>query len=295
MDKLAAMQLFRRVAETGSFSTVSREVRLAQPTVSKQVAALEEHLGSKLLNRSTRQVNLTEAGETYYQRCCQVLDELVDAEADLQNQQSQPTGQLRIAMPIGAGRIKLLPCLWQFQQRYPQLSLDVHLDDNYVDMLKQGIDVAIRIGELDDSSLVARKLGSIPRYIVASPEYLTSHGQPKTLTDLLQHNCIVYNLLNTQNAWHFTGPDGKQKIQVSGNFSSNSPDAIREAVLADKGIAVLLGWLVEDDIKQGRLKRILPDYTPTTLEIHALYPQRRFMPAKLKLLLEHLHASLQFE
>jgi len=292
MDRLGAMQLFRRVVETGSFSAVSREMQLAQPTVSKQVAALEEYLGSKLLNRSTRQLNLTDAGQNYYQRCCQILDELVDAEADVQAQQSKPSGLLRITMPIGAGRIKILPILWQFQKDYPDLKLNINLDDSYMDMLKEGIDVAIRIGELNDSTLIARKLGTIPRYTVASPAYLEQNGEPQNLTDLHQHNCIVYSLLSTQNTWHFHGPNGKEKIQVQGNFSSNSPEAVREAVLADKGVAVLLGWLIEDDIKYGRMKIVMQDYAPTILDIHALYPQRRFMPVKLRLFLDYLQKLL---
>lgn len=293
MDKISAMKIFRRVTESGSFSAVSREMRLSQPTVSKQIAALEEDLGTKLLSRSTRELNLTDAGQRYYERCCQILDELDETEADIRNQQNLPTGMLRINIPIAAGRIKILPCIWDFFNTYPDLKMDTIFDDSYVDLVKEGIDVAIRIGELSDSSLVARKIGTIPRYLVASATYLDKYGEPKTLQELQQHNCIVYNLLNTRNEWHFDSKNGKQKISVRGRFSSNSPDAIRQAVLQGQGIAVILGWIVEQDISQGKMNVIMKDYVPTALDINAIYPQRRFMPAKVSLFLDYLQEKLK--
>lgn len=292
MDRIGAMQLFRRVVEVGSFSAVSREMQLSQSTVSKKIAGLEEYLNTKLLNRSTRQLNLTDAGQRYYQRCCQILDEVADTEAELQQQQDIATGTLRISVPIAAGRMKILPCLWKFFDRYPALKFDIHFDDHYVDLVKEGVDVAIRVGELADSSLIARKMGCLQRYIVASPEYIELYGEPKTLEELQQHNCIVYSLLSTRNEWHFDGKKGKERTLVQGRFSSNSPDAIRQAALRGQGIAVILGWLVEDDIAQGRLNVIMQDYTPTTLDLNAIYPQRQFMPAKVSLLLDYLQLEL---
>jgi len=293
MDKINAMKIFRRVAESGSFSAVSREMHISQPTVSKQIAALEDDLCTKLLSRSTRELNLTDAGQRYYERCCLILDELDETEANIRNQQNFPTGLLRINLPIAAGRIKILPCIWDFFNSYPDLKMDTRFDDNYVDLIKEGVDVAIRIGELSDSSLVARKIGTIPRYLVASSAYLEKHGEPKTLQELQQHNCIVYNLLNTRNEWHFNSKNGKQKISVHGRFSSNSPDAIRQAVTQGQGIAVILGWIVEQDIAQGKMKVIMKDYAPTALDINAVYPQRRFMPAKVSLFLDYLQEKLE--
>jgi len=295
MDRITAMQLFRRVVEAGSFSAVSRETQLSQPTVSKQIAALEAYLETKLLNRSTRQLNLTDSGQHYYQRCCQILDEVADTEAELKQQQELVTGTLRISLPIAAGRMKILPCLWKFFDQHPGLNLDIHFDDQYVDLVKEGIDVAIRIGELSDSSLIARKIVTVPRYMVASPAYIEKHGEPETLQDLQQHNCIVYSLLSTRDEWHFSGDAGKEKITVKGRFSSNSPDAIRQAALEGEGIAVILGWLVEEDIVKGRLKVILKDYVPTELDLNAVYQQRHFMPAKLKMLLDYLKSVLETE
>jgi len=292
MDKIGAMQLFRRVVETKSFSAVSREVNLSQSTVSKKIAALEEYLATKLLIRSTRQLKLTEAGLRYYQRCCQILDEVSDTEAELQQQQNVATGTLRVSVPIAAGRIKILPCLWTFLERYPALKLDIQFDDHYVDIVKEGIDVAFRIGELSDSSLIAKKIGNIPRYTVASSEYLQKFGEPESIKELQHHNCIVYSLLSTRNEWHFKRNNIKEKVTVNGRFSSNSPDAICQAALRGQGVAVILGWLVEDDIAQGRLQVILDKYKPISLDLNAIYPERRFMTAKVNLLIKHLQTEL---
>ena len=198
MNRLDAMQLFRRVVEAGSFSAVAREVGVSQPTVSKQIAALESHLRTKLINRSTRQLQPTEAGADYYQRCCQILDELDEAEAVVRQQQTVPSGTLRIHTPVTIGRTEILPRLWKFLERYPELEFDIQMDDSYVDMLKEGIDVAIRVGPLKDSTLVARKICDIQRFAVASPEYLRLHGEPETPEGLQQHECLVYNLLATK-------------------------------------------------------------------------------------------------
>lgn len=292
MDKVNAMQVFRRVVEAGSFSAVSREMSLTQSTVSKQVAALEGYLGSKLLNRSTRQLNLTDVGRRYYERCCQILDDLAEAETEMREQQSMPTGMLRINLPIAAGRIKILPYLWQFYNKHPDLKVDAIFDDRYIDLVKEGVDVAIRIGELADSSLIAKKIATLPRYLVASSSYIEKNGEPKTLHELQQHNCLVYSLLNTRNEWHFNGLNGNQTVTVHGRFSSNSPDAIRQAVIQGQGIAVILGWLVEEDIAQGKMKVILKDYTPTALDVSAVYPERRFIPAKVRLFIDYLQNEL---
>ena len=286
------MQVFRRVVETGSFSAVSREMNLSQSTVSKQVAALEDYLGSKLLSRSTRQLNLTDLGRRYFERCCQILDDLAEAEDEMREQQSMPTGMLRINLPIAAGRKKILPCLWKFYDKYPDIKIEAIFDDRYIDLVKEGVDVAIRIGELADSSLIAKKIATIPRYLVASTSYIERHGEPKTLQELKQHNCLVYSLLNTRNEWHFDGLNGKQTVAVHGRFSSNSPDAIRQAVIQGEGIAVILGWLVEEDIVKGRMNVILRDFTPTALDVSAVYLERRFISAKVSLFIDYLQSEL---
>jgi len=292
MDRLSAMAIFRRVVETGSFTAVGQETGLSQPTISKQVAALEHHLNSKLLNRSTRQLTLTETGKHYYESCVRILDEVDETESGIAQQQIQPTGLLRIHAPISFGHNHLMPCLWSFLDQYPELSIDLTLDDHYVDLVKEGVDLAIRIGELKDSSLTARKIGDSPRVSIATADYLKQRGEPDEPRQLSQHECIVFTLLTTREQWHFNGPNGKEVVSVSGRFSANSPDAIRQAVLNHRGIAVMPYWIIGDDINSGRVQKILHNYNPTPLEIHALYPTRRFVPAKVHRLIDFL--SVQF-
>ncbi len=292
MDVLLSMKVFRRVAETGNFSEVAREMNISQPTVSKHVAALEKHLNVKLLNRSTRQLNLTDVGKQYYDRCIYILDELLETEAMLRNQESIPAGTLRINTPITFGEICVIPHFWRFLEKYPELSIDLVMDDRYVDLVKDGIDVAIRIGPMTDSALVAKKIGNSPRIVIASPKYLSIHGEPSTLKDLNDHNCIVYTLLTTRNEWHFIGPNGKEVIQVNGRFSVNNPRTICEAIIEGQGIAVAPLWLISDAIKAGKVKAILEDYVPTPLEIHAVFPDRRYVPAKVRCFIDYLSKKI---
>jgi len=290
MDILLSMKIFRRVAETGNFSEVAREMSFSQPTISKHIAALEKHLDVKLLNRSTRQMSLTDTGKQYYDRCAYLLDELAETESTLRNQQSQPAGILRINTPITYGERRILPYLWKFLEKYPELKIDMIMDDHYIDLVKEGVDMAVRVGPMTDSSLIARKIGDSPRVTIASSEYIEKHGAPDDLSDLKNHNCIVYTLLTTCDEWHFSGADGPQTIRVSGRFSVNNPNAIRQAVLAGQGIAVTPIWLVDDCIESGKVKVILNDYTPTPLDIHAVYPDRQFVPAKIQVFIQYLKA-----
>ncbi|VAW99794.1 Transcriptional regulator, LysR family [hydrothermal vent metagenome] len=287
MDVLLSMSVFRRVAETGNFSEVAREMEISQPTVSKHVAALEKHLSIKLLNRSTRQLSLTEVGKQYYDRCIHILDELNETESLLRNQESVPSGTLRINTPVTFGEICIVPHLWQFLDKYPELLIDLIMDDHYVDLVKGGVDLAIRIGPMTDSALVARKLGDSPRVVFASPNYLKSRGEPKNLQDLKDHDCIVYTLLTTRNEWHFIGPNGEETVRVSGRFSVNNPRTICDAVIDGQGIAVAPLWLVDKYIKTGQVRVILENYVPTPLEIHAVFPGRRYVPAKVRCFIEY--------
>jgi len=277
---------------SGSFSAVARETRLSQPTVSKHIAALEERLGTRLLNRSTRQLNLTDAGREHYEHCVRILDDLAEAETSVGRGKSQPTGTLRISTPIAFGRLQILPCLWKFIAEYPELKIDLLVDDHNIDLVKEGVDVVIRMGPMENSSLIAQKIGDCARVTVASPEYLAAHGEPGKPTDLKNHDCLVFTLLATRNEWHFSGRKGVEKVQVNGRFSTNSPDAVREAALAGMGIAVTPLWLIDGCLEQGRLKVILDDYKPTPMEVHAAYPDRRFVPRKVRHFIDHIHATL---
>jgi len=283
------MAVFRRVVEAKNFSAVARETNMSQSTVSKHIAALEERLGTKLINRSTRSLKLTEAGKEYYHHCIRILNDFQEAEASIGKGKIKPTGTLRISTSTAFGRNCMLPYLNEFFTAYPDINIDLLFDDHYVDLVKQGIDLAIRIGPLADSSLIARKIGSSPRVVVASPDYLVKHGRPKKPTDLEKHECLFYSLQKSPDLWYFNSTqEGDESIRVNGRFKASSPDAICDAAMAGIGIAVLCEWVVQKYLQQGKLKIILPDYKPTAYDIHAVYPERRFVPQKVKRMIQFL-------
>ena len=289
MDVMSSMAVFRRVVEAKNFSAVARETNMSQSTVSKHIAALEERLGTKLLNRSTRSLKLTEAGKEYYHHCIRILNDFQEAEASIGKGKIKPTGTLRISTSAAFGRICMLPYLDRFFSTYPDINLDLLFDDDYVDLVKQGIDLAIRIGPLADSSLIARKIGSSPRVVVASPEYLVKHGRPKKPADLIKHNCLLYSLQKAPDLWYFnSAQEGDESVRVSGRLKASSPDAICDATIDGLGISVLCEWYVRKHIKEGRLKIILQDYHPTAHDINAVYQERKFVPQKVKRMIEFL-------
>lgn len=291
MDRLTAMELFVRVVETGSFSAVARQMDMTQPTVSKQLAALEQRLKTRLLNRSTRQLSLTEAGTSYYEACKRILDSVNEAEGNVGRLQGQFAGQLRINTSIALGQMYVATLVLKFQEQHPDLEIDLSLADRFVDVVEEGIDLAIRVGKLTDSSLVARRIGKARRLAIATHAYLKRHGMPKVPQDLAEHNCILYAYLSTGNEWMFRGPEGEIRVRVSGNFRANNGDAIRHAVLADHGIAVVPEWIVGGEVAAGRIKVILPDFEPTPMDISAVYPSARHVSAKLRALIDFLQTE----
>ena len=289
MDVMHSMAVFRRVVEAKSFSAVARETNMSQSTVSKHIAALEERLDTKLLNRSTRSLKLTEAGKEYYHHCIRILNDFQEAEASVGKGKIKPTGTLRISTGAAFGRTYMLPYLNEFFSTYPDINIDLLFDDDYIDLVKQGIDLAIRIGPLADSTLIARKIGSSPRVVVASPEYLVKHGRPKKPADLIKHNCLLYSLQKAPDLWYFnSAQEGDESIRVSGRLKASSPDAICDATMEGMGISVLCEWYARKYIKDGRLKVILQDYHPTAYDINAVYPERKFVPQKVKRMIEFL-------
>jgi DNA-binding transcriptional LysR family regulator len=286
MDRLNAMELFVRVVETGSFSAVAREMDMTQPTVSKQLAGLEARLKTRLLNRSTRQLSLTEAGTSYYEACKRILDGVREAEGNLGKLQGRLAGTLRLNTSIALGQMYVSPLAIKFQRAHPEIEIDLQLQDRFVDLVEEGIDVAIRVGRLTDSTLVARRLGR-----AATPAYLKKHGTPKVPQDLASHNCILYAYLSTGNEWLFQGPEGEIRVKVTGSFRANNGDAIRQAVLADLGVAVGPEWIVHDDIAAGTLRPILPDFAPTPLEVNAVFTSARHVSTKVRAFIEFLQAE----
>jgi DNA-binding transcriptional LysR family regulator len=287
MDRLYQMRLFVRVVETGNFSAVARELGTIQPTISKQLTALEDHLSVRLLNRTTRQLSVTEPGRKYYERCRHILDEITDLEGSLTELQNSPTGLLRVNAPVAFGQLYILPLVFRFRRLYPGLAIELTLNDRYVDLVQEGFDVAIRFGDLADSQVVARGIGRVLRVCVASPAYLRARGVPKTPDDLTSHNCVTYNYLFT-NEWRFGGPKGPTTLRVAGDFRANSALTIRSAALEGIGIANMPSVFVQQDLDDGSLVRVLADYAAPPVEIHALYPSARFLASKVRLFLDYL-------
>lgn len=294
MDRIAWMQSFVRTVETGSFSAVARELKTTQPTISKQIAALEEYLDVQLLTRSTRTLNLTEAGEQFYQQCQRVLETLAEAEASV-GQRQKPSGLLRVNCPVSFGQLQIVPRIKAFLERYPDIRLDLMMNDGFVDLVEEGVDLAIRIGNYQDTSLIYTRIGTTRRVTLASPEYFKKNGEPQKPEDLIHHNCIVYTRLSTGNIWPFQSKDKTIKVEVTGNFQTNNSTAIREAVLSGIGVSVLPIWLFGDCINHGKLKVILNEFQPTHLPIYAVYRRGKFVPAKVRCFINFLAQEFEID
>lgn len=301
MDKLEVMQTFVRVVETGSFSAVARETHSTQSAISKQVASLERALGVQLLARTTRSLSLTEAGGRYFEQARRLVSEVAEAEANLRAGEQQLQGWLRIAASGAFGRLKLLPLVQSFLAVHPDVRIDLKLADGFIDLVEEGIDVAVRIGELADSSMVARRIGTTRRGLVASREYLRSlsngKAAPRRPDDLLAHNCIVYSELATRNAWSFiAGPGADAEagsvhtIRVSGNLQTNASEVVRAAVLAGQGIGYSPMFLFEEELSSGAVGSLLPDWTVQDLPLHLVSPPQRWHSAKVRAFGDHVVA-----
>ena len=293
MDRLDAMELFVRVVETGSFSAVARERAVTQSSVSKQIAALEAHLGVKLLSRSTRALSLTEEGEVLFPEARRLVSDFDAVEGRLRSGKVRLTGWLRVAASVGYGRRILMPRIESFLERHPGVRIDLKLSDGFTDLIEQGIDVAIRIGDLPDSSLVVRKIGVSERVLVAHPKYFSRSqaGRPSLdhPRDLTAHNCIVYTEVATQNVWEFVGPKEEiEHVRVSGNLQSNSSEAIRAAALSGLGICYAPNWLLPEELASGDVVKLLPQWRARPSPIHAVFPIHRRHVAKIDAFVSHL-------
>nr|WP_032829029.1 LysR family transcriptional regulator [Pseudomonas sp. GM60] len=293
MDKLNAMAIFVRVVERGSFSAVAREMQTSQPTISKVLKALETGLGGKLIARSTRQLSLTDEGQRYYNECRQILAAVDAAEHSFQSGRERIAGHLRIGSSVSFGRLQIAPRLGQFLERHPGIEIDLQLSDQNQDLVSEGLDVTFRIGELNDSGLIARHIGTTHRVTVATPAYLKKHGQPHTPAELGGHNCLQFNLLNSQNLWVFEKNNQRHEVRIKGNAQSNNSEAIREMVLGGLGIALSPVWLFSEDLKAGRVTAILQDYTAQSLPMHAVSPANRRQSARVKAFVDYMSQALE--
>jgi DNA-binding transcriptional LysR family regulator len=281
------MQVFVRVVESGSFSAVARERSTTQSTISKQIAALEDYLGVKLLSRSTRALSLTEGGERYFEEARRLVAEFGAAEELVRRGARHLTGWLRVATSVGYGRRVLMPRVQGFLEANPAVRIDLNLNDGFIDLIESGIDVAIRLGDLADSSLIARRIGSSRRLLLCARSYADRIGETlpdlKQPEDLKQHNCIGYTELPTKNSWEFVGPDGEAvHVRIAGNLQSNSSEAIRAAALAGMGICYVPDWLFEPEIANGDMVALLPQWTTRLIPITAVTPAQRRNVAKIE-------------
>ncbi len=292
MDLLTAMRVFLRVAETGSFTAVARAAGTTQPTVSKQIAALEAHLGTRLVERTTHSVALNDDGRVYLDYCRQVLDLVGEAEGAIGRRRAAPAGLVRVGSPTGFARFHLAPRIGRLLARHPELQIELIASDGIADLIQEGIDLAIRVGELPDQSMVARRIGMVRRVTVGSPGYFERHGVPGHPDELRRHNCIHYTHLAAGGEWPFEGPSGPIRVRVGGNYRANTADAVREGVLSGIGLAVLPVWAVRDDLAAGRVRAVLSDWEPKRLPLQAVWPSHRFLSLKVRALIDFLAEEL---
>jgi DNA-binding transcriptional LysR family regulator len=286
VSAISDFDIFARVARTGNMSAAGRDMGLSPAVVSKRISMLEDRLGARLFQRTTRQLTLTETGEGYFKRVIDILSLVEEAEDFVSRRNTNPRGQLKITAPTSFCRLHVAPQLPKFLERYPEISLDIHLTDNFVDIIREGFDLAIRIGELQDSSLVARKLSPDNRLIVGAPSYLERVGVPKSLADLDSHNCLS---AGAQDVWRLEGAEGQRSLRVKGNIRSNSAEAIHAALVSGLGLGLRGTWEVGPELRSGKLKVVLPQYRGSSnMAIYAVYPSRDFMPAKVNVFIEML-------
>jgi DNA-binding transcriptional LysR family regulator len=291
MDQFKEIESFVAVAQLGSFVKAADRLGLSKAMVSRNVSELEARLGVRLMQRTTRRLSLSDAGAEYLQRCVQILGELHDANAAVSASAVQAQGVLKISAPLTFGIRHLAPLWGEFLRIHPRVELEVNLNDRVVDLIEEGYDLAVRIGQLYSSSLIARRIAGTRLVLCASPRYLQQAAPIQGLDDITDHDVISYTYLATGERWHFTGPGGARSIEVRPRLRSNSGDTCRAAALADQGIVFQPSFLVGEDLKAGRLVEILPQYAGTEMDISVVYPSRHHLSHKVRAMVEFLGAA----
>lgn len=288
MDRLDAMRAFVRTVELGTLSGAASDLRVKQSTVSRWIATLEEELGADLLERTTRRQRVTEAGHVFYDRAREILTSYDEVSATLGAQDPEPRGRLRVSLPVVFGRLHVMPHLGRFLLRYPSVELEVRCTDRYVNLVDDGIDVAVRVGVPVDSTLRGRTLASTPRVLVASPGYLSRRGEPRRAADLTEHECLLHTGLGARASWTLEGPDRSHRVRVQGRFAADNSDALGAVARSGGGIAMLAHWLVEDDLRRGRLVQVLPKLGLPPAPIQALTPPNRVVHPRVRAFVEYM-------
>jgi DNA-binding transcriptional LysR family regulator len=287
MDLLRALATFVRISETGSFSAVARESNSTPSAVTRLVGQLEEHFRVRLFHRTTRHLSLTEDGQDLLAHARNIIEATTDLEDTIGHQRTAPTGRVRVGLTNGAARL-LTPALMDLLTRYPGLSVDFVVREQFGDLIEDRLDLAMRLGQPTDASLVARSIGEFGRALVASPSYLERHGAPSDPAALTTHRCIVQDVDPVSTTWLFNGPDGPHSIEVTSAFSANNAEVVRQAALAGHGIALLPEPQVLDDILGARLYRLLPDYPTDRTKAFLVYPSRRHLPPRTRVVIDFL-------
>lgn len=288
MDTLEGMRTFAAVVTEGSFSKAAEHLDRSPQLVSKYVAQLEARLGVRLLNRSTRKLSLTEAGQAYFDRCQALVTDVDELESAVGNLSAELRGVLKINAPMSFGMHHLTPAIAEFQDRHPELQINLALDDRVVDIVSEGFDLAIRITNLASSSLVARRLAPVHLVVCASPAYLDRHGRPATPSDLADHECLGYTYSSDRDRWGFESSAGLEVVQVDGRFRANNGDVLRMAAVAGHGIVLQPTFIVGDDLRAGRLERIMTGYTLAPFSVYAVYAHRQFLSNKVRTFVDFL-------
>lgn len=282
------MRTFVEVVNNKGFTAAAEKMELSRAQVSKSVMQLETHLGTRLLNRTTRRISLTEIGHIYFERCNSILADIEEIEAIARDETSIATGTLSLSAPTSFGILHLKDAIPAYLKQYPEVQISLNLADRFIDVVAEGFDLVLRIAELEDSSLIARKIAPCKRVFCASADYLNQYGVPKLPQDLSTHRCLIYSNEPKPDTWVLHGPDGPSPIKVSGPLCADNGDMLRSAAISGLGIALLPTFLVGDDLREARLQQILADYCPPDISIHAVFPSRRFLSAKVRTFVDFL-------
>lgn len=289
MENLTDIAVFVQVVDSGSFTAAAERLELTRSVISKYVSRLEDRLKVRLLNRTTRRLSLTEAGQIFYERSQHGLGEIEAAKAEVAKLQATPRGRLKINAPMSFGILHIAPALAEFQLQNPEVQLDMNLDDRQIDLVEQGHDVAIRIAELPDSSMVATRLAPCHHVVCASSDYIERYGAPRTPDDLRRHNILSYRYQDSPNEWRFLSPDGRySSVPVTGSIEMNNSLALRQAVLGGAGIMLTPTFIVGEDIAAGRLVKLLPEYRAKEVTIYAVYTGRRHLTPKVRAFIDYM-------
>lgn len=292
MDQLQTMRAFVAVADAASFTAAAARLQISRAMASKHVMDLEAHLGLRLLNRTTRTVSLTEAGASYAARCRDIIEAIEAAEREVSSQAAEPVGRLRVSAPVFFGSTCVAPLIQDYARRFPGVGVDLALEDRFVDLIEEGYDLAIRVGRLEDSSLVARRVATTRLMVCGAPAYLDLRGRPRVPADLADHECLQYSYATVGSAWTFEGPHGREVVRLSGRFACNSAEALCMMAVSGLGLVYAPDFYVAQRLRTKELEQVLGDYMGEPLGVFVVHPSRRYVPSKVRSFVEFIASAL---